>query len=351
MARRLRIFRRDSKANDGPDEESTAPHEILEEEPADGGIDDTDERVRAAADAAEERMVDEVLALEKDVERARQEASELRSELEQARKVPEDWPPGDAGRLAKELRAREEELQRERVAKAELIERHDRRLREIEEQAQAAAERVSAAEQQLEEETERLRANAEARITEKTEESRREIEEEAGQRAVESERRALVAEEQLEAVQASAAKRASEMRAAAADWLRGRADALRREGAREVAAELEAARRELEEVKARARSEQPAAEPQEPEKTPRESAISETHEWTAGALQEAPTEKISLSAASFEELRALGLSVTQTQRVIEYREASSGFDSLDELESVPGFERSLLVELKSRLVP
>ena len=54
---------------------------------------DTEERVRLAAEAAEERMVDEVLALEKDVERARQEADELRSELERARELPKDWPP------------------------------------------------------------------------------------------------------------------------------------------------------------------------------------------------------------------------------------------------------------------
>jgi DNA uptake protein ComE-like DNA-binding protein len=280
-----------------------------------------------AAEAAEERMVDEVLALEKDVERARQEADELRGELERARELPEHWPPGDAGRLAKELRAREEELEQERLARAELIERNDRRLKEIEAQALAAAERVSEAERRLLDETERLRADAEARIAQKSEEARREIEEEAGQRAVESERRALAAEEQLEAIQADAAKRSSEMRAAAADWLRGRAEELRREG----------------EARARAGA---------AEKTARDTAISETHEWTAGALQEAPTEKkLSLSSASFEELRAVGLSVTQTQRVIEYRERTDGFNSLDELDSVPGFERSLLVELKSRVVP
>ena len=304
-----------------------------------------------AAEAAEERMVDEVLALEKDVERARQEADELRSELERARELPKDWPPGDAGRLAKELRAREEELEQERLAKAELIERNDSRLKEIEAQAQGAAERVGTAERQLREETERLRADAEARIARKTEEARREIEEEAGQRAVESERRALAAEEQLEAIQTDATKRSSEMRAAAADWLRGRAEALRQEGearAREkIERERELRQRDVEERIGEVTEGAGAAE-----KTPRDTAISETHEWTAGALQEAPTEKkLSLSTASFEELRAVGLSVTQTQRVIEYRETNDGFNSLDELDSVPGFERSLLVELKSRVVP
>ena len=117
------------------------------------------------------------------------------------------------------------------------------------------------------------------------------------------------------------------MRAAAADWLRGRSDALRQEG--EASAREEIAReREPQEVEDRigeATERAGAAE-----KTARDTAISDTHEWTAGALQEAPTEKkLSLSTASFEELRAVGLSVTQTQRVIEYREANDGFNSLD----------------------
>ncbi len=140
------------------------------------------------------------------------------------------------------------------------------------------------------------------------------------------------------------------MRAAAADWLRGRADALRQEGeasAREEIAREREPRQEVEDRIGEATERAGAAE-----KTARGSAISDTHEWTAGALQEAPTEKkLSLSTASFEELRAVGLSVTQTQRVIEYREANDGFNSLDELDSVPGFERSLLVELKSRVAP
>ena len=354
MAKRKWFFRRDPKPDGEDGGDATQEYQLSPDDgdaaETEGYGGDTEERVRLAAEAAEERMVDEVLALEKDVERARQEADELRSELERSRELPKDWPPGDAGRLAKELRAREDELEQERLAKAELIERNDRRLKEIEAQAVSAAERVSDAERQLLEETERLSADAEARIAQKTEEARREIEEEAGQRAVESERRALVAEEQLEAIQADTAKRSSEMRAAAADWLRGRADALRQEGEASAREEIEREREPRQEVEDRigeATERAGAAE-----KTARDSAISDTHEWTAGALQEAPTEKkLSLSTASFEELRAVGLSVTQTQRVIEYREANDGFNSLDELDSVPGFERSLLVELKSRVAP
>jgi DNA uptake protein ComE-like DNA-binding protein len=355
MAKRKWFFRRDPKPDGEDSGEATQEYQLPPDDgdaaETEGYGGDTEERVRLAAEAAEERMVDEVLALEKDVERAREEADELRSEIERARELPKDWPPGDAGRLAKELRAREEELEQERLAKAELIERNDSRLKEIEAQAQGAAERVSTAERQLREETERLRAEAEARIAKKTEESRREIEERAGQRAIESERRAHAAEEQLAAIQADAAKRSSELRAAAADWLRGRAEALRQEGEARAREKIER-ERELRHRDVEGRIGEVTEGAAAAEKTPRDTAISETHEWTAGALQEAPTEKkLSLSTASFEELRAVGLSVTQTQRVIEYREANDGFNSLDELDSVPGFERSLLVDVKSRVVP
>jgi DNA uptake protein ComE-like DNA-binding protein len=355
MAKRKWFFRRDPKPDGEDSGEATQEYQLPPDDgdaaETEGYGGDTEERVRLAAEAAEERMVDEVLALEKDVERAREEADELRSEIERARELPKDWPPGDAGRLAKELRAREEELEQERLAKAELIERNDSRLKEIEAQAQGAAERVSTAERQLREETERLRAEAEARIAKKTEESRREIEERAGQRAIESERRAHAAEEQLAAIQADAAKRSSELRAAAADWLRGRAEALRQEGEARAREKIER-ERELRHRDVEGRIGEVTEGAGAAEKTPRNTAISETHEWTAGALQEAPTEKkLSLSTASFEELRAVGLSVTQTQRVIEYREANDGFNSLDELDSVPGFERSLLVDVKSRVVP
>jgi DNA uptake protein ComE-like DNA-binding protein len=355
MAKRKWFFRRDPKPDGEDNGEATQEYQLPPDDgdaaETEGYGGDTEERVRLAAEAAEERMVDEVLALEKDVERAREEADELRSEIERARELPKDWPPGDAGRLAKELRAREEELEQERLAKAELIERNDSRLKEIEAQAQGAAERVSTAERQLREETERLRAEAEARIAKKTEESRREIEERAGQRAIESERRAHAAEEQLAAIQADAAKRSSELRAAAADWLRGRAEALRQEGEARAREKIER-ERELRHRDVEGRIGEVTEGAGAAEKTPRDTAISETHEWTAGALQEAPTEKkLSLSTASFEELRAVGLSVTQTQRVIEYREANDGFNSLDELDSVPGFERSLLVDVKSRVVP
>jgi DNA uptake protein ComE-like DNA-binding protein len=55
---------------------------------------------------------------------------------------------------------------------------------------------------------------------------------------------------------------------------------------------------------------------------------------------------VSLSNASLEDLRSLGMSVTQAKRVIDYRERIGGFDSIDDLDHVPGFPRALLAQIK-----
>ena len=43
------------------------------------------------------------------------------------------------------------------------------------------------------------------------------------------------------------------------------------------------------------------------------------------------------------------MSVTQATRVIAYRERRDGFDSIDDLDQVPGFPKPLLAELKQQL--
>jgi DNA uptake protein ComE-like DNA-binding protein len=64
----------------------------------------------------------------------------------------------------------------------------------------------------------------------------------------------------------------------------------------------------------------------------------------------APNENlIDLNEASYEQLRELGLSVAQTMSLLAYRERSRGFESLDELDRVPGFPRDLVAELKSKV--
>jgi len=48
-------------------------------------------------------------------------------------------------------------------------------------------------------------------------------------------------------------------------------------------------------------------------------------------------------------LRRLKLSVTQTGRVLDYRESLGGFKSLDQLDDIAGFPRDVLTELKRML--
>jgi DNA uptake protein ComE-like DNA-binding protein len=59
----------------------------------------------------------------------------------------------------------------------------------------------------------------------------------------------------------------------------------------------------------------------------------------------------SLSSAGFDELRALGMTVTQAKRLLAYRERLDGFDSLEDLDRVPGFPNSFLAQIKDRLAP
>jgi DNA uptake protein ComE-like DNA-binding protein len=59
---------------------------------------------------------------------------------------------------------------------------------------------------------------------------------------------------------------------------------------------------------------------------------------------------IDLNSANYEQLRSLKLSVTQTGRILSYRERTGGFKSLEELENIPGFPKQFLDELRGRLI-
>ena len=62
-----------------------------------------------------------------------------------------------------------------------------------------------------------------------------------------------------------------------------------------------------------------------------------------------PAEPVSLSSVSFEELRVLGLSVTQARRILKLRNRGV-LESTARLDLVPGIPRSQLAALKLRLV-
>jgi DNA uptake protein ComE-like DNA-binding protein len=59
--------------------------------------------------------------------------------------------------------------------------------------------------------------------------------------------------------------------------------------------------------------------------------------------------QLDLNLVSFEQLRELGLSVTQCARVIAYRDTRGGFDSMEELDEIPGLPKETRVALRSRL--
>jgi hypothetical protein len=56
-----------------------------------------------------------------------------------------------------------------------------------------------------------------------------------------------------------------------------------------------------------------------------------------------------LNRATYEELRALGLSHDQVGRVLVYRESVGAFGSLDELEGISGLSADAVAELQRRL--
>ncbi|MGH2988441.1 MAG: ComEA family DNA-binding protein, partial [Solirubrobacterales bacterium] len=62
-----------------------------------------------------------------------------------------------------------------------------------------------------------------------------------------------------------------------------------------------------------------------------------------------PAAPVSLNSATFEQLRSLGMSVTQTGRVLAYRERNQSFRSVDELDAIPGFPNGFLDGIRDRL--
>ena len=63
----------------------------------------------------------------------------------------------------------------------------------------------------------------------------------------------------------------------------------------------------------------------------------------------APGEPVNVNEATFEQLRELGMSVTQATRVIAYRERRDGFESVDQMDTIPGLPKPMLDALKQKL--
>src|SRR3954447_5903298 len=259
----------------------------------------TAERIRVAAadaaDAAEHRSVEEILALEEDLERAKVEA-------------------------------------------ATKLEKLERRLTEMEERGGSPEHAPERANAQLAAQADRLRTEADARVAKEVASAREDAEREAREayrvREEEIERARAAIEGELAATRRQLDE--AHDRALAAER---RATQIESEANREVERERELGFKAIEgrigEVEPAPVDEERAA-PVAIEDGPDENVLA------AGA-------SVSLSSATFDDLRELGLSVTQAKRILDFRDRLGGFDSVEDLDYVPGFPRSLLGELKSRV--
>lgn len=276
----------------------------------------------------------------------------IRTEVGVARKAAEE-------RFGETLAARERDLEHEREHKVRLIEESERRLSEIEHEAAAAGERVTQAERALSDEAERLRSDAEARIEAEAERARdeaataadarvqaRELElEESIERSERAEHganeRVAVAEQRAEAAEAAAADVSQESRLAAASWVRAQAKALRQEGERGSEEERQRLRTELAAAHGRIEELGGGTEPTGPH---------EPEPARAEPERENPRidDRVSLISADFEQLRTAGLSPAQAGRVLRYRD-ERGLNSVAGLAEVPGFPRSFLESLSTKL--
>jgi DNA uptake protein ComE-like DNA-binding protein len=306
---------------------------------------DTDERIReaelAATRAAEQRSIDEIVALEEDLERAKREGAARVEALEvrlgeaerRAAEAEERVREEEQEKLAAEferVRAEAEADRDEQVAAArkELNSVRAERAKALvdsERSVEAAEERARAAEQGIRTAVEQAEAKARAAHE--------------ADLAKELARFRAEAESNLERELAATRRQLGEAheRAAAADR---RAAEIEIEARREIEREREGRVQEIEgKIGDRAKDGVPVAEEEGAEDRP------------APPPAPVPEGMLSLSQAGFDELRELGMSVTQAKRVIRHREEHDGFRSVDELDRVPGFPRAFLTGVKDKLVP
>jgi DNA uptake protein ComE-like DNA-binding protein len=67
------------------------------------------------------------------------------------------------------------------------------------------------------------------------------------------------------------------------------------------------------------------------------------------AKRDTKDDGLDVNTVTFEELRGLGLTVTQSARLIAYRDVREGYESLDELKEIPGLSAQTVRELQSQL--
>jgi DNA uptake protein ComE-like DNA-binding protein len=353
---------------------------------------ETEERIRAAVAEAAEQISERVRArlaeeanqdAARTAERLKHRERELRAEVE--REVEEEI----RRELEQELAKRIDQIKRSAESRAKLVDaaRSDskaaqRKLDDIAKSIQGAPAVVepeqrsdrdrSAQLEELEAELARLgeefdemlvraltgvEAETEARMRDESERRMREREEAIRAEAEERLRAetdairtqmAREAEEEIATLRARLEQEAEAKRmdavvaakAAAAEWLRGQTERLLRNAEKRAkSAEPKQTTPAPEPVT----EEQSAVEPEHPA-----AALVEPESKAPPVAAPARVSPLDINKASFEQLREVGLSVTQATRVIAYRERQ-GFNSVDELGSVPGFPKRFLADVRDRL--
>ena len=308
-----------------PEPEAAAPPEAVEPEPepAPEAEAPAPQPPPARAPEADERSAAAMIALERDLERAQERAGQaleaLRDQLEQAQARAEDA----------EERARLQQAENRTAAaqwlrgQAEAMRREAER--QVREELAASTTPGSPPAEPAAPRPSKSSAAAEAALAEMTERSN-----EANARAQEAERR--LSETTAEAEERG--RREAERRLS--KELRAREEELQQERQAKARA-LEAAEKRLSEIEAH------VAEAE------RRAAAAEGAEAGAAAPSPGQSGRNNLNLATFDQLRELGLSPTQANRVIAYRERLGGYKAVDDLRQVPGLPDALVADLRERL--
>jgi competence ComEA-like helix-hairpin-helix protein len=303
-----------------------------------------------------ERATAEILALEVDLERERENAAKTLEEVQRGLEEAETRAVGNISvtdtRTREEPAGRQREQRRLQRAVGELLDAEMRRLQsESDAQIEEALSQVESntrvrmqreADRRLAEREEQLRAAAETRVRAAGETARKQAE---AQFQEEIETARMVAE--------------AEARTAAAEWIRSQTRALQREAERSFAEREQRPEAEPDQAENKT-AEQDAVRPQEPKlgflQRRAQARRASRAEKTAATKKESQSkatrrrgDPVDVNKATVEEFRELGMSITQATRVIAYRERHDGFDSVDELDGVPGVSEKLVTELRDQL--
>lgn len=287
-------------------------------------VEDAEQRVGAAAETARretgEEATAEILALEEDLQRERQRAADALEQLRrQLQRAEQRATEAEEARRRGESEARAAAAQWLRGQAEAMRQEAARQVREelAAEAAPAAGEPGPDLSTRLEDEREQIRREAESSIRSELEAARAEA---------------------VRQAQAEAEQRVSALEVAKAQIEEALAEMTRRSN----------------EANARAQQAEAARQAAEEELRAREEELLQERRAPAAAAPEPPpplaaASTVSLNAATFEQLRELGMSVIQANRVIAYRERLGGYKTVDDIDAVPGFHRVFLNEVKAKL--